>query len=68
VAGPERLPLDKLARDFLAANADGRAVIADIHARYFGAELDDRSLTAGDQARIGPTAFKDWLARAHPLK
>jgi hypothetical protein len=23
--------------------------------------LDDRSLTPGDQPRLGPTAFDDWL-------
>lgn len=37
---------------------------ADVHARYFGAELDDRSLTPGDDARIAPTRFEDWLARS----
>ena len=45
VAGPEACPLDKFAREFLAATGDRREVIADIHARYFGIALNDRSLT-----------------------
>jgi uncharacterized protein YbjT (DUF2867 family) len=61
VAGPRAYPLDEVARKFLAARGDKRRVVADIHARYFGAELDDRSLTPGDQPRLGPTAFDDWL-------
>jgi uncharacterized protein YbjT (DUF2867 family) len=64
VAGPERFPIDALARTVLAARNDRRPVIADVHARYFGAELNDRSLTAGDGARIGPTHFEDWRRRS----
>ena len=63
VAGPEPLPIDKLARQFLAAKGDGREVIADVHARYFGAAIDDRSLTPGEHPRLGPTRFADWLGR-----
>lgn len=64
VAGPDRFPLDELARKFLAARQDLREVVADVHARYFGSELDDRSLVAGDDARIGPTRFHNWLSRS----
>jgi uncharacterized protein YbjT (DUF2867 family) len=64
LAGPEAFPLDELARRFLNANGDPRHVTADVHARYFGAELDDRSLTPGDDARIAPTRFEDWLSQA----
>ena len=63
VAGPDACPLDQLARKFMAVNGDKRAVIADVHARYFGAELDDRSLTPGDGARIGAIRFNEWLDR-----
>jgi non-heme chloroperoxidase len=38
-------------------------VTADGRARYFGAELDDRSLIPGDDARIAPTRFEDWLSQ-----
>jgi uncharacterized protein YbjT (DUF2867 family) len=62
IAGPEPFPLDRLAQNFLAAKGDRRRVVADVHARYFGSELNDRSLTPAKNARIGPTRFEDWLA------
>ena len=68
VAGPERLPLDEFARRFLSANGDTRRVVADVHARYFGAEINDQSLTPGDSPRIGPTRFDDWLRSSRPKK
>jgi uncharacterized protein YbjT (DUF2867 family) len=61
LAGPERLRLDELARRVLQARGDHRTVIADPHARYYGTELDDRSLIPHGDARIGPTRFADWL-------
>jgi uncharacterized protein YbjT (DUF2867 family) len=64
LAGPEAFPLDELARRFLDAHHDERNVRADVHARYFGAELDERSLIPGDDARIAPTRFEDWLSRS----
>ncbi|WP_194790930.1 SDR family oxidoreductase [Pseudomonas sp. UFMG81] len=64
VAGPEALPLDELVRRFLRLTGDGRKVVPDVHARYFGAELNDQSLTPGAQARLGATRFEDWLARS----
>jgi uncharacterized protein YbjT (DUF2867 family) len=64
LAGPEKFPLDELARRLLKAKDDPRHVTADVHARYFGVELDDRSLTPGDDARIAPTRFEDWLSRS----
>jgi uncharacterized protein YbjT (DUF2867 family) len=64
VAGPEACPLDNFAREFLAASGDKREVIADVHARYFGAALNDRSLTPGDNPRLGSIRFADWLSRA----
>jgi uncharacterized protein YbjT (DUF2867 family) len=64
LAGPEQFRLDELARRVLRANNDRRPVRADSHARYFGAELDDYSLTPNSNARIGPTRFDDWLSRS----
>jgi uncharacterized protein YbjT (DUF2867 family) len=63
LAGPERIRLDELVRRFLSATQDERKVTTDIHARYFGAELNDQSLTPGDNPRIGPMRFEDWLNR-----
>lgn len=64
IAGPERSPLDEIVRRFLSASQDPRQVIADVHARYFGVELNDQSLTPDDGARIGSTRFADWLSRS----
>jgi len=66
LAGPERLPLDKLVGRFLIATQDPREVVTDVHARYYGIELNDQSLTPGDNPRIGPTRFEDWLSRSIP--
>jgi uncharacterized protein YbjT (DUF2867 family) len=61
LGGPEQLRLDELARRVLRAKNDPRQVTADVHALYFGTELDDHSLTPGSGARIAPTRFEDWL-------
>ena len=64
LGGPEAFPLDELARRLLSAKGDARRVVADPHVRYFGAELDDKSLVPGENARIAPTRFEDWLAQS----
>jgi len=64
VAGPEKIRLDELVRRFLRANKDPRQVITDVHALFYGSELDDDSLIPGDNARIAPTRFEDWLSRS----
>ncbi len=66
LAGPEPIRLDELVRRFLTATRDARKVTPDVHALYFGTELNDRSLTPGDHPRIGPTRFGDWLYRSMP--
>ncbi|MEY9625897.1 uncharacterized protein YbjT (DUF2867 family) [Sinorhizobium fredii] len=63
VAGPEAIPLDDLVRRFLKATQDPRKIVPDVHARYFGAVLDDQSLTPGKSARIGAIRFEDWLGQ-----
>ncbi len=64
LGGPEQFRLDELAGRVLSANNDRRPVTADVHARYFGTELDDHSLTPGSNARIAPTRFEDWLRQS----
>lgn len=64
VAGPETIPLNEAARQVLVARQDPREIVTDTHARYFGAELDDRSLIPGPMARIGSTTFSDWLRQS----
>jgi uncharacterized protein YbjT (DUF2867 family) len=62
LGGPEEFRLDELARRVLRAKNDPRPVTADAHARYFGAELEDHSLTPASDARIARTRFEDWLS------
>ncbi len=61
LAGPESFRFDELARRVLSANNDPRQVTADVHARYFGAELDEHSLLPGDNPLIASTRFEEWL-------
>lgn len=68
VAGPEKIRLDELVRRFLSANQDVRKVVTDIHARYFGVELNDHSLTPGDKPRIGAISYEDWFSHSTPQK
>jgi len=64
VAGPERFRLDDLIRQGLSARHDPREVVADSHARYFGAELSEHTLVPGDDARLGETRFEQWLGQS----
>src|SRR6184192_263337 len=66
VAGPEPIRMDEFARRFLSATRDPRKVITDAHALYFGTELNDQSLVPGpgDNARLGPTHYEEWLSRS----
>ena len=64
VAGPEAMPLDEAARQVLVARQDPRPVMPDTRARYFGAELNDKSLIPGPNARIGSMTFEDWLRQS----
>jgi len=65
VAGPDRIRQDELVRQYLSATGDPRKVIIDINAGYFGIEVNDQSLVPGDNPRLAPTHFKDWLNRSN---
>jgi uncharacterized protein YbjT (DUF2867 family) len=63
-AGPDPIRQDELVRQFLEATGDPRTVVTDANALYYGIALNDQSLTPGDNPRLGPTRFKDWLSRS----
>ena len=63
IAGPEPIRQDDLVRQFLSANGDARTVITDPKALYYGIAVNDQSLTPGENPRLGPTRFADWLGR-----
>jgi uncharacterized protein YbjT (DUF2867 family) len=66
LAGPEPIRMDELVRQFLSANRDARKVTADAAASYYGTVVNDQSLIPGDNPRLGPTRFNDWLSRSIP--
>jgi uncharacterized protein YbjT (DUF2867 family) len=67
LAGPEPIRQDDLVRQFLSTTGDARTVITDPEALYFGIAVNDRSLTPGDNPRLGPTRFADWLSHKAEL-
>jgi len=64
VAGPEEFRLDELIRRSLSAIDDPREVVADPHARYFGAELGERTLLPGSDAVLSTTTLETWMHQA----
>jgi|SRR5580692_1732936 uncharacterized protein YbjT (DUF2867 family) len=63
IGGPEQFRLNELVQRRLATLKDSREVIADPHARYSGAEVNDRSLVPGKNAQLGETRFETWLTQ-----
>ncbi len=61
IAGPDVFRLDELGRLTVAAREDGRSVVTDDTAGMFAVVHGD-VLTAGDDARIAPTHYTDWLS------
>lgn len=64
VAGPEEIGLADLMKRYLTAIGDQRVVIADANAAYYGAQLNDQSLTPIGDARIAATRFAAWLSKS----
>src|SRR5215472_13013873 len=64
LAGPEPIRQDDLVRRFLNTTGDARTVITDPKALYYGIAVNDQSLTPGDNPRLGPTRFADWLSQS----
>jgi len=62
LGGPEKMGIDAWARRLFAATGDGRTVVSDPHARYYGTELKGGELTPGEGARIAATDFDRWFA------
>lgn len=64
IAGPERFRFDELVRQRLSGLNDPREVIVDPQARYFGAEMSEKSLVPIGDAQLGQTRFEDWVKQA----
>lgn len=61
VAGPEKIKMDEIIRRYLSIMQDKQEVVTDIHAPYFGIEINDQSLTPGDNPRVGAIRYEDWI-------
>jgi uncharacterized protein YbjT (DUF2867 family) len=62
IGGPEALSLVAFVRMGLTARHDGRKVVVDPEARFFGAALDQYALLPLDGARLSGLRFEDWIA------
>jgi uncharacterized protein YbjT (DUF2867 family) len=64
VAGPERISMAEMVKRYLMAIGDSRNVVADPNTFYFGAVLNNASLTPTPEAkpRIGSKTFEQWLS------
>lgn len=60
VGGPERFRLPELIGTVLAAHGDNRTVLADPDARYWGVDINERTLVPGDGAAVFDIRFADW--------
>jgi uncharacterized protein YbjT (DUF2867 family) len=63
IAGPELFRFDEFIQRALTAKGDPRAVVADPKARYFGTELQERSLLPTNAVHLGEIRFNDWLVQ-----
>lgn len=61
IAGPELFSLAELVARYLQKTEDPRTIKVDVHARYFGAELQNKTLVPGDGARLGTITFEAWF-------
>lgn len=67
-AGPEKIGLADLMKRYLSALGDKRIVVPDVNAAYYGAQINDQSLTPAGGARHGDTGFSAWFSRLPPAQ
>ena len=66
IGGPKQFRFDEFIRLGLSARHDPREVVADPHARYFGAELSERMLVPDDDARLGEITLRELARHSVP--
>jgi uncharacterized protein YbjT (DUF2867 family) len=64
IAGPERAPFNEIVARYLEAVGDGRHVVRDPDARYFGGRVEKLSLVPLGEARLGRIGLDEWLRRS----
>lgn len=68
IAGPEQFRLNELVKKYMLLKKDNREVIAESHAPYYGAELNDQSLVPGNDAKLGKINYDGWINQPGNLK
>jgi uncharacterized protein YbjT (DUF2867 family) len=63
IAGPERGLLNEIVARYLKAVGDGRQVVSDPDAQYFGSRVTQRTLVPLGEARLGRIRFDEWIHR-----
>ncbi|MBV9881853.1 MAG: SDR family oxidoreductase [Sphingomonadaceae bacterium] len=66
IGGPEMFTLDAAVRKVLLSDHDGRQVIADASAPYYGVQVTDRELVPDPGARLGSTGLDWWIEHVPP--
>ncbi|OBK77089.1 NmrA family NAD(P)-binding protein [Mycobacterium sp. 1164985.4] len=61
IGGPVEVLLPDLIRTALTARGDTRQVVADPAAKYWGIDLEERTLVPGAGATLFGTRFEDWI-------
>ncbi len=61
IAGPERAPFNEIVARYLKAVGDKREVVADSATRYWGGQVEERSLVPLGEARLGRIDLDEWL-------
>jgi uncharacterized protein YbjT (DUF2867 family) len=61
IAGPERAPFNEIVARYLKAVGDPREVVSDPEARYFGGQVEERSLVPLGEARHGRIGLDEWF-------
>src|SRR5271169_2403671 len=64
IAGPERVPFNEIVVRYLKAIGDPRKVVSDPKARYWGGQVEERSLVPLGEARRGRIGLEEWLRRS----
>jgi uncharacterized protein YbjT (DUF2867 family) len=64
IAGPDRAPFDEIIARYLRDVGDGRKVVRDPEAKYFGGRVEQHSLVPLGDARLGRIGLDEWIRRS----
>jgi len=64
IAGPDRAPFDEIIARYLGDVGDGRKVVRDPEARYFGGRVEQHSLVPLGETRLGRIGLDQWIRRS----